>query len=634
MADIITNLHPDNDPNTNLYPNIKKENIPNKSINTNKLDDDVLSLIGSLKPSGTDTSTNILAFTSNKGIYVATDNGHWYYWNGSAYANGGVYQSSEDIKQIKEDLSQLIGRTKNLLDESGFTNGTIYSNGTTGASNDAKLSPNVKVAGLSKITVYISATNTTLSRCFYDANGDPIGVREFDLHTNTAITYTVPSGAVSFRFATANATYADMTNASVESGESYTGYVPYGYIISPAIESIRYTNINVGSTRAITTLRGAIETIAESVSKGAKTKSNYYNRYNILLDGETFDILSEFTLAELTNVAFQGIFLPDYVNIYGSKNTVIEADWDSRKSEFDTEADFETEVKKNRIAPLNMYQNHIVKDLTIRTHHMRYCVHDEDSNNFVDSLQTFENVTFVAEEANSNIRPYIYTTPIGMGISNRKVVFNNCVFENYTQSKDAFFMHSGVSADKPSCVKFNDCLFMCSSAGHSIRVTSYGEQAGANIILNECNLFDMYFDKNTGYTGKCDFEVLGGGNTDFIYSIDDVTKIKIDTVKVRNNWTSGSIPKGSAVRWHSNNTVMPYTTASETAVQFYGIALENIAPNEYGLVKVKGMIAASDTSLGTSNAGSLIGIANKTIAEVLSGYNFGVCPIANWIKLL
>ena len=27
--EIITTLHPDQDPNTNLYPNIKKENIPN-----------------------------------------------------------------------------------------------------------------------------------------------------------------------------------------------------------------------------------------------------------------------------------------------------------------------------------------------------------------------------------------------------------------------------------------------------------------------------------------------------------------------------------------------------------------------------------------------------------------------------
>ena len=125
MTEIITTLHPDGDESTNLYPNIKKESIPSKSISTDKLDDNVLSLIGSLKPSGTDTSTNILAFTSNKGIYVATDNGHWYYWNGSAYADGGVYQSSEDIKRLKEDLSKVENvlnveerSSKNLIDKS------------------------------------------------------------------------------------------------------------------------------------------------------------------------------------------------------------------------------------------------------------------------------------------------------------------------------------------------------------------------------------------------------------------------------------------------------------------------------------------------------------------------------------
>ena len=97
---IFDTLHPEGSLTDNLYPNIKKQNIPSKSIRTDKLDDNVLSLIGSLKPSGTDTSTNILAFTSNKGIYVATDNGHWYYWNGSAYTNGGVYQASVGYDDI------------------------------------------------------------------------------------------------------------------------------------------------------------------------------------------------------------------------------------------------------------------------------------------------------------------------------------------------------------------------------------------------------------------------------------------------------------------------------------------------------------------------------------------------------
>ena len=41
------------------------------------------------------------------GIYVTSDNGHWYYWNGSAWTDGGVYQSSEDVNQIKEDLGEV-----------------------------------------------------------------------------------------------------------------------------------------------------------------------------------------------------------------------------------------------------------------------------------------------------------------------------------------------------------------------------------------------------------------------------------------------------------------------------------------------------------------------------------------------
>ena len=113
MAEIITTLHPDGDENTNLYPNIKKQNIPSNSISTDKLDDNVLSLIGSLNPSGVDTSTNILAYTSNKGIYVATDNGHWYYWNGSTYADGGVYQASE----IANDSIKFNKLNDNLLNQ-------------------------------------------------------------------------------------------------------------------------------------------------------------------------------------------------------------------------------------------------------------------------------------------------------------------------------------------------------------------------------------------------------------------------------------------------------------------------------------------------------------------------------------
>lgn len=42
-----------------------------------------LSALQSAKPNG------------DSGIYVTTDNGHWYYWNGTAWTDGGTYQATE-----------------------------------------------------------------------------------------------------------------------------------------------------------------------------------------------------------------------------------------------------------------------------------------------------------------------------------------------------------------------------------------------------------------------------------------------------------------------------------------------------------------------------------------------------------
>ena len=132
--DIITNLHPDNDPNTNLYPNIKKENIPNKAIDYNRLDVDVRTLINSivsLSPQ-VDVSTNILAFKENKGIYVGSDTGEWYYWNGTQYVSGGIYHSSEDVMQIKKDLDNVYTfcKSRNLVNADVYEVGALQENGT------------------------------------------------------------------------------------------------------------------------------------------------------------------------------------------------------------------------------------------------------------------------------------------------------------------------------------------------------------------------------------------------------------------------------------------------------------------------------------------------------------------------
>lgn len=132
MSDIITTLHPENDESVNLYPNIKKENIPNGVIDRNKLGSDVNSLLDSindLHPSGVDTEAHILAKTSNQGIWIGSDTGKWYYWNGSQYVEGGTYLTSNIVSGRYASI--LVGRL-----DIDTTNLTITSSGIQYNTND------------------------------------------------------------------------------------------------------------------------------------------------------------------------------------------------------------------------------------------------------------------------------------------------------------------------------------------------------------------------------------------------------------------------------------------------------------------------------------------------------------------
>lgn len=42
--------------------------------------------------------------SGSNGVYLTSDNGHWYYWNGSAWTDGGVYQSSYEHVKIDDNI--------------------------------------------------------------------------------------------------------------------------------------------------------------------------------------------------------------------------------------------------------------------------------------------------------------------------------------------------------------------------------------------------------------------------------------------------------------------------------------------------------------------------------------------------
>lgn len=68
-----------------------------KKVATTEYVDKSISSIGNGTQGVYDSLTALQTAFPNgtSGIYVTSDNGHWYYWNGSAWTDGGVYQATE-----------------------------------------------------------------------------------------------------------------------------------------------------------------------------------------------------------------------------------------------------------------------------------------------------------------------------------------------------------------------------------------------------------------------------------------------------------------------------------------------------------------------------------------------------------
>lgn len=119
---------------TNNYDNNEKSEVAKVK---NKADisyvDTKVGQIVSGSPKGTYASLSALQIakpTGDTGIYVTQDNGHWYFWNGTAWTEGGIYQASGIAdKSITQDKTTFYKPHKNLFNKRTVIEGS-YLDGT------------------------------------------------------------------------------------------------------------------------------------------------------------------------------------------------------------------------------------------------------------------------------------------------------------------------------------------------------------------------------------------------------------------------------------------------------------------------------------------------------------------------
>ena len=76
------------------------------------------------KPKGTYENLSALqtAYPSGaSGVYLTSDNGHWYYWNGTQYADGGVYQTAVNYDELEKSIYNLANNKKMLYIDATHT---------------------------------------------------------------------------------------------------------------------------------------------------------------------------------------------------------------------------------------------------------------------------------------------------------------------------------------------------------------------------------------------------------------------------------------------------------------------------------------------------------------------------------
>ena len=82
-----------------------------KNINT------ALSNIGNASPKGvyaTLADLQVAHPTGVNGVYLVVDDGHWYYWDGSAWADGGAYQTNNN-KIFTAIFTSIADETTNIV---------------------------------------------------------------------------------------------------------------------------------------------------------------------------------------------------------------------------------------------------------------------------------------------------------------------------------------------------------------------------------------------------------------------------------------------------------------------------------------------------------------------------------------
>lgn len=420
--------------------------------------------------------------TGTNGIYVVSENGHWYYWNGSAWSDGGVYQATEiadgsiAIQKLSSDvaISNMIKYDECTFDVKCGAKG--YSIENTISSSGLAVS---KVFSCSPNETYTisGALNWNNFSSITFANSSKIVVSNVSF-TKVINTFTIPEGVYFFRINFSKARLTDVKNYFLIKGNTLPDDILYNNFFMPNLklpvdETTRQLNIKVGKTGNVdyTSLTDAINYL----------NSQTYKQAVIGIYNGTFDAYEE-TNGENEN----GYTFPKNCLIIGYDNVKISLNLPANKA-------------NDTGSALNHPVNCEFRNIIFEASNCRYALHDDNWNPLViDTVRQytyskFINCRFIYKQLDGSVgRGWAVACGIG---AHHDMFFENCYFHGI---KGGFSLHSNQSNDsiQGSNVYMKNC-YIRGDEEVDINITSYKESVNYNVLsLENCDFTTVRLNYN------------------------------------------------------------------------------------------------------------------------------------------
>jgi len=427
----------------------------------------------------------------------------------------GVVTPSE-FDAAQADLTQLDSLFKilNIYDKNSLYDGFTGPDGA-GATTSTWGRINIAVEGGKKLSIH--SNSTRIMTCFYDTGGLVVAGGD-DTSANRVLT--IPANATSIRVS-ALKTGIDSIRICYSDTMQYS-YYPFGYK-APSEGLV----IPKDYTTTILSVSSALElrAILDSITDASET-----NRYIVTLASGIYDISACYTSGEIEALDFAGLYVPDFVKLYGIGNREdVYLKWDSITT-------------YNKISTLNLYLHSELENLTVYAHHLRYAVHDD----WVSSTNVYEKAPSDYRVI-KNCHFIGYDTYMGQAYgsgykSGCRWRFIDCIFESQNSYSSSLYMHNNFSFETSALIEFDNCWFKVMSGQltaltlksltNNTTIINYLKfigcriSEGTNIVVGEDNA-PVYgagiLTKLTGYAnnfGNIDVSVVVTDSEDYSSYID------------------------------------------------------------------------------------------------------------------